>query len=193
MNLTDIKKLRDETGASVTLCKTCLEKAEGDFEKARALLREYGVEIARKKSTRTTNEGMIGAYVHSNGKLATLVPIRCETDFVARTPEFQELGKDLAMHIAAMAPDYVRPEDIPEEVLQKERAIESAKLAKEGKPADMVEKILEGKIEKFYEHVTLLKQPFVKDDSKNIEQLLQEKIQKLGENIEIGEFVRLVL
>lgn len=192
-NLEVIKKLRQQTGASIKHCHECLEEASGDFDKAVVLLRKKGVEIANKKSARQTSEGAIGAYVHSNNKLATLVSLKCETDFVARNALFTELASDLAMQVAAMNPEYLTPEDVPEKVINKEKEIEVEKLKKEGKPEDIMEKILEGKINKFFQRACLIKQTFVKDDKKTIEELIQEKIQKLGENIEIGEFVRLEL
>ena len=192
-NLDIIKKLRLQTGASIKHCNECLAEAGKNFDKAVELLRKKGVEIANKKSCRATAEGTIGSYVHSNGKIATLVTLKCETDFVAKNEVFKDLAKDLAMHTAAMNPEYLSPDNVPEEIIIKEREIEAEKLKAEGKHEDIIEKILEGKIKKFFEQVCLLKQAFVKEDKKSIEELLQEKIQKLGENIEIGRFVRLEL
>lgn len=188
-----IKKLRDETGAGISDCKEAFEASKDDLVKAKEILRKKGVEIAAKKSSRQTGEGAIGVYLHTNGKLAALVSLRSETDFVARNSEFQELAKDIAMHIAAMQPLYRAPKDVPSEVKEKEKEIEAAKLAKEGKPAHIVDTILEGKLRKYYETVCLLKQPFVKDDTRSVESVIQEKIQKLGENIEVGEFMRITI
>ncbi len=159
-----VKKLRDETGAGVVDCRESLEKADGDIAKAKEILRKIGVIIATKKSSRQTGEGAIGVYIHTNGKLAALVSLRCETDFVARNNEFKELAKDLAMQVAAMQPLYRSSKDVPNEVMEEE-----------------------------YETVCLLNQPFVKDDTRSVESVIQEKIQKLGENIEVGEFVRMVV
>jgi len=193
MNINDIKNLRNQTGASIKHCKKCLEQAKGDLKLAIELLRRKGAEIAEKKSSRQTGEGIIGCYLHSNSKLASLVKLYCETDFVARNKEFQNLAKDLAMHITAMNPKYLTPEDVPEKIKDKEKAIEKEKLIKEKKPEKIIEKILQGKLNKFFQKVCLVKQPFVKDDKKTIETLIKEKIQRLGENIEIGEFIRMEL
>lgn len=193
MNLDLLKELRHKTGASVKHCHECLREAGGDFDKAIVLLRKKGAEIADKKNARETSEGAIGAYLHSNNKIAALVSVKCETDFVARNEEFIGLSKDLAMHVAAMNPQYLSPDNVPAEVIDKEKEIEQEKLSREGKPSEMIEKILEGKINKFFSQVCLLKQPFVKDDKITIEQLIQQKIQKLGEKIEAAEFVRMEL
>lgn len=192
-NLKEIKQLREMTGAGINDCKKCLEEARGDFNKAIELLRKKGAEIAHKKSFRKTGEGAIGCYVHSNQKIAALVKIKCETDFVARNSEFQELAKDLAMQITAMNPLYKSEDDVPEQIKNKEKEIETEKLKTQNKPATIIDKILEGKLRKFYEQVCLLNQPFVRDDKKSIDDLIKEKIQKLGENIEVGEFVRMEL
>lgn len=188
-----IKQLRDETGASIADCNTCLREASGDILKAKALLRKRGVQIANKKSSRATSEGVIGAYIHTNGKLAAMVKVKCETDFVARNDEFKELARDIAMHITAMNPIYKTKEDVPQTVKDKEVEIERDKLRANGKSEKIIEQVLDGKLQKYYETVCLLNQPFVKDDSKSVADLLNEKIQKLGENIEVEEFVRLEL
>lgn len=193
MDINQIKLLRDQMGASVSDCKDCLEKAKGDFNKAVELLRKKGAEIALKKSGRETDEGTIGSYLHSNGKLASLVIVKCETDFVAKNDEFQNLARDLAMQVAAMNPLYKSQKEVPVEVKEKEIGIQREKLRQEGKPENMVDRILEGKLEKFYSQVCLFQQPFIKDDKKTIDELIKERIQKLGENIEVGEFVRLEL
>lgn len=193
LNLDQIKQLRDQTGASVGDCKVCLDQAGGDLNKAVEFLRKRGAEIAHKKSSRETGEGTIGYYIHSNGKIASLVVLKCESDFVALNPEFVELAKDLAMQVAALNPRYLNPESVPAEVLAKEREIEQEKMAAEHKPPEILEKILNGKLEKFYSVACLTRQPFIKDDKRTITDLMQEKIQKLGENIIIREFIRLEL
>ena len=193
MDLNQIKELREKTGASIGDCKSCLDQANGDFEEAIALLRKKGAQIADKKSCRETVEGLIGSYLHCNGKVAALVVVKCETDFVALNQEFRDLAKDLAMHITAMNPTYRSPLDVPAEVIAKEREIETEKLLKEGKPKKMIEKILEGKLQKFYERVCLIKQPFIKEDKITVEDLINQKIQKIGEKIKVGQFVRLEL
>jgi elongation factor Ts len=193
MDIIQIKQLRDQTGASVSDCKECLEMAKGDFNKAVELLRKKGAEIARKKSGRETTEGTIGSYLHSNGKLASFVVVKCETDFVAKNDEFQNLARDLAMQVAAMNPLYTSPSDVPDEVNEKEKEIEREKLQKEGKPQGMIEQILQGKLEKFYSQVCLLNQPFIKENKKTIQEIIREKVLKLGENIDVREFVRLEL
>lgn len=193
MNLNQIKQLREQTGASIADCKDCLEKAGGNFAEALELVRRKGADIARKKSSRTTSEGFIGSYVHLNGRIASFVAVRCETDFVARNKEFRELAKNIAMQVAAMNPLYLSPESIPEEVNEKEKRAERENLQKDNKPEQVIEQIVEGKLKKFYSRVCLLNQPFIKDDKRTIDDLIKENIQKLGENIEIGEFVRLEL
>jgi elongation factor Ts len=193
MNLEQIKELRNKTGASIALCKSCLEESSGDFQKATALLRKRGVAIANKKASRATAEGRIGSYIHSNAKIAALVALYCETDFVARNEEFIQLSKDLAMQIAAMNPLYKTEADVPQEVIAKEEEIERERLKNEDKGEAIIGQIIEGRLRKFYETVCLMKQPFVKDDTIAIESLIDEKIQKLGENIIVGEFIRFEL
>ena len=193
MNLDQIKQLRQQTGAGINDCQESLKQAQGDFNKAIELLRKKGAQIAHKKSARETSEGVIGYYIHGNNKVASLVKVKCETDFVAKNREFQELAKDLAMHITAMNPLYKSEDDVPQEVKNKEKEIEAEKLKAQNKPADIIEKILQGKLRKFYEQVCLLNQSFVRDDKKSVQDLIKEKIQKLGENIEIGDFVRFEL
>ena len=183
-----VKELREKTGAGIMDCKRALEEANGDMEKAIEILKKKGIAKAEKKASRVAKEGLIGSYVHMGGKIGVLVEVNCETDFVARTDEFKQLVKDIAMQIAAMKPLYVSPEDIPEEVLEKEKAIYREQAA--GKPEHVVERIVEGKLKKFYEEVCLLEQPFIRDDSKKIRDLIQEAIAKLGENIKVSRFVR---
>lgn len=185
-----IKALREKTGAGIVDVKKALDEAGFDDAKAIEILRKRGQDKAMKKSDRETHEGMVASYVHSNGRIGVLVRLYCETDFVARNEEFQELGRDIAMHIAASAPQYVKPEEVPAELVAKEQEIWREQLAKEGKPADLLEKIMTGKEEKFRQDISLLTQSFVKDGTKTVGELLTEKIHKIGENIQVGGFVR---
>lgn len=193
MNLEQIKKIREKTGAGVVEVKKALDEASGDETKAIDILRKRGQEKANKKSERTTQEGLVVSYAHSNGRLGAMIKLYCETDFVARNEEFKELAKDIAMHIAAMNPKYIRPEDMPQELVEKEKEIWIAQLKNEGKKDDIIPKILEGKEKKFREDVSLLTQPFIKNPEQTIESLIKEKIGKIGENIQVGEFSRLEL
>lgn len=186
-----VKQLRDQTGVGMMEAKKALAEADGDTDKAVELLRKAGQKLAAKKQDREAGEGVIGYYVHADQSIGALVAINCETDFVARTDRFKELAHDVAMHIVAAAPLYVKPEDVPAEVAEKERSLFAEQVAAEGKPAAVAEKIVTGKMEKFFSEVCLLHQPFIKDDSKTIEQLLQEAIAELGENIQIRSFTRL--
>lgn len=185
-----VKALREKTGAGIVDVKKALDEAGFDEAKAIEILRKRGQDKAMKKSDRETHEGLVVSYVHSNGRIGTLVKLYCETDFVSRNEEFQELGRDIAMHIAASAPLVVKPEEVSDEVVAKEKALWQEQLATEGKPAELVEKILVGKEEKFRNDVALLGQTFVKDPSKTVGALLTEKIHKLGENIQVGSFIR---
>lgn len=185
-----VKALREKTGAGIVDVKKALDEAGFDEAKAIEILRKRGQDKAMKKSDRETHEGLVVSYVHSNGRIGTLVKLYCETDFVSRNEEFQELGRDIAMHIAASAPLVVKPEEVSDEVVAKEKALWQEQLATEGKPAQLVEKILVGKEEKFRNDVALLGQMFVKDPSKTVGALLTEKIHKLGENIQVGSFIR---
>ncbi|NPA07099.1 MAG: translation elongation factor Ts [Chloroflexi bacterium] len=183
-----IKKLRAATGAGILDCRKALEEAGGDFDKAVEILRKKGLAKAAKKAGREAREGVIETYVHGGGRIGVMVEVNCETDFVARTPEFRELAHEIALQIAAMAPRYVRDEDIPEEVLERERAI--ARERAKGKPEHVVERIVQGMLEKFKDEVVLLRQPYIRDDSKTVGQLIQEAIAKIGENIVVRRFVR---
>ncbi len=185
-----VKALREKTGAGIVDVKKALDEAGFDEAKAIEILRKRGQDKAMKKSDRETHEGLVVSYVHSNGRIGTLIKLYCETDFVSRNEEFQELGRDIAMHIAALAPLVVKPEEVSDEVVAREKAIWQEQLATEGKPADLVEKILVGKEEKFRNDVALLGQSFVKDPTKTVGALLTEKIHKLGENIQVGSFIR---
>lgn len=190
MDLEQVKALRERTGAGVVDAKKALEEAGGDMEKALHILRERGQAKALKKTDREAKEGVIAQYLHSNKKVASMVRLYCETDFVARTDDFQELGRDIAMHVAALDPKYLRPEDVPEGVVEKERAYWYEELKQQGKPENLHGKILEGKEKKFREELSLLTQPFVKDPERTVGELVTEKVAKIGENIQVGDFVR---
>jgi elongation factor Ts len=188
-----VKDLREKTGAGMMDCKKALAEASGDFEKAIEYLRKKGIASASKKAGRTAKEGVVSSYIHGEGRVGVLLEINCETDFVARTEQFRTLVKDVAMHIAAANPTYVRSTDVPAEVVAKEKEIAIAQMQASGKPAAVLEKIAEGKINKFYEDSCLLNQVFVKDPNKTIEQLQKEAIAALGENISIRRFARFQL
>ncbi len=190
LDLQAIKQLREMTGAGMVEAKTVLEEAKGDLDLAVKLLRERGLKAALKKEGRTTHEGYIGSYVHSNGKVGVLVELLCETDFVARNEEFRVLARDIALHIAASQPRYIRPEDVPADVLAAEREVYAKQMEGENKPKEILDKIIEGKLSKFYEDTCLLKQRFVKDEDRTITDLLNGAIQKIGEKVEIGKFMR---
>jgi elongation factor Ts len=184
-----VKELREKTGAGMMDCKKALGETGGDFDKAEEYLRKKGITAAGKKSGRIAAEGLVGTYVH-NGKIGVLVEVNCETDFVARNDDFQALTREIAMHIAAANPTYVRREEIPADVLEKEKEIQREQLKAAGKPEAMWEKILTGKLEKFYETVCLVDQLWVKDDKKKIKDVITESVAKIGENITIRRFVR---
>ncbi|MDX6381401.1 MAG: elongation factor Ts [Rubrobacteraceae bacterium] len=185
-----IKQLREETAAGMMDVKRALEESGGDVEGARRVLRERGQAIAAKKSARETHEGLIDAYIHFNGRVGVLVEVNCETDFVARTPEFKEFARNVALHIASMNPLTVSPEDIPQEALDEERAIAEKQVAEMGKPENITARIVEGRMKKFVNEKALLTQDYVKEPDKTVGDLLQETIQKLGENVVIRRFVR---
>jgi elongation factor Ts len=193
ISASQVKELRDRTNISMMECKSALEETCGDVEKAIDLLRKKGIAKAAKKAGRTASEGQVGSYIHHGGKLGVLIEVNCETDFVSRTNDFQALVKDLAMHVAAANPLYVCREEIPPEVIEKEREIYKDQAASTGKPAKVIEKIIEGKLEKYFQEVCLLEQTFIKDDTKNIQALIQEKIALLGENILVKRFRRFLL
>ncbi len=183
-----IKELRSRTGAGIMDCKKALLETDNDVEKAIEYLRKKGIAKAAKKSAREANEGLIGSYVHFNGKLGVLVEVNCETDFVARTEDFKQLVNDIAVHIAAMKPSYVSIEDIPEDVLNKEKDIYREQLKNSGKPENIIEKIIEGKLNKFYEENCLLEQEYIHDENKKVKDHIKEYIAKLGENIVVRRF-----
>ncbi len=188
-----VNELRQRTGIGMMDCKKALQEAEGDIEKAITILRKKGMALAKDKMGRAASDGAVGAYIHMNGKLGVLVEINCESDFVARNQEFQDLVKNVAMHIAAANPTYVSSEDVPADVLEQEKDIIRSQFKDSNKPAEIVEKIVEGKLGKFYSEVCLLNQPFIKDDKTTVEQLISTTIAKFGENIKVKRFARFVL
>src|ERR1700751_6030742 len=185
-----VKELREKTGAPMMDCKQALTEAKGNPEQAEILLRKKGISVAAKKSSRVTSEGAVASYIHAGGKIGVLVEVNCESDFVARTDDFKELVHDIAMHIAASDPKYVRKEDVNPEAFAKEKDIYRAQAIASGKPANIAEKMVAGKMEKFYEEVCLYEQPFIKDPTVSISQLIDTKIGKLGENISVRRFAR---
>ena len=185
-----VKDLRDRTGAGMMECKRALKEANGDPGDAEVLLRKWGIASAGKKATRATRQGMIGSYIHHGGQLGVLVEVNCESDFVARTDDFKELVHDVAMHIAAADPRFIRKEDVTPEVLAQEKEIARDRALNEGKPEKVVDKIVEGRLQKFYEEVCLLEQPFVKEATLTVGQLVKSKVAKVGGNITIARFVR---
>jgi len=185
-----VKELREKSGAPMGDCLKALQESKGDIEAAFLVLRKRGMASAQKKATRSTNEGAVGTYIHAGGKIGVLLEINCESDFVARTDDFQNLLKDIAMHIAASDPKFVKPEDVTPTDLEREREIYKAQAAATGKKPEMLDRIAEGKMAKFYEEVCLLEQPFIKDQSLSIKELIAQKVGKLGENITVRRFAR---
>lgn len=190
LNASDIKDLRAKTGAGIQDCQKALQASNGDMEKAIAYLREKGIASVAKKASRIAGEGVVGSYIHMGGKIGVLVEINCETDFVSKSDAFNQLVKDVAMQIAASRPEFVRIEDVPAENLEKEKAILIAQAKNEGKPQNIAEKMVEGRIKKYYKEVCLMEQDFVKDPSKTISDLITEATLKIGEKISIRRFVR---
>ena len=191
INAAMVKKLRDQTGAGMMECKAALTEANGDIEAANTILRKRGLAQATKRAGRSTNEGLIGNYIHMGGRIGVLVEVNCESDFVARTEDFQALAREIAMHIAAANPQYVKREDVPSDMVEREKAIYRDQV--KDKPAQVVEKIVEGKLNSFYEQICLLEQPSIRDPKMTIGQLIQASIAKMGENISIARFVRFKL
>jgi elongation factor Ts len=185
-----VKKLRDLTGAGMMECKAALQEAKGNLEEAMTILRKRGLAQAARKSGRSTGEGLIGSYIHQGGKIGVLVELNCESDFVARTDDFQTLLKELGLQIAAANPQYVRREDVPADVLDRERAIYRAQMEQSGKPPQVIDKIVEGKLNSFYEQVALLDQVSIRDSKQTVGQMVQAAIARLGENISVARFVR---
>jgi elongation factor Ts len=188
-----VKELREKTGAGMMDCKRALSEAEGDMDRASEVLREKGLASAAKKSGRVAAEGVVECYIHGAGRIGVLVEVNCETDFVAKNEDFRSFVKDIAMHIAAASPQYVRREEVAQDVIDKEREILHAQTLNEGKPEKMVDKIVDGRIEKFIKDICLLDQPFVKDPDKTVEIKVREKIAQIGENISIRRFTRFVV
>lgn len=185
-----VKELREKSGAPMGDCLKALQEAKGDMENAFVVLRKRGMASAAKKASRSTNEGAVGTYIHAGGKIGVLLELNCESDFVARTDDFQDLLKDIAMHIAAVDPRYVGKDEVTPEDIEKEKDIYRAQAAATGKPANIIERMLEGKMSKFYEEVCLLEQPFIKEQSQTVAQLIATKVGKLGENISVRRFAR---
>ncbi len=193
INAALVKQLRDVTGAGMMECKAALVEAKGKIEEATTILRKRGLATATKKAGRSTNEGMIGSYIHMGGKIGVLVEVNCESDFVARTDDFQNLAREIAMHIAAANPRFVRREDVPSDVLDRERDIYRGQMEGQNKPAAVIDKIVDGKLNSFYEQVCLLDQPSIRDPKLTIGQIVQAAVAKMGENIAIPRFVRFKL
>ena len=185
-----VKQLRERTGAGMMECKKALTEANGSLEEGVVILRKRGIASADKKSSRATKQGLIGSYIHHGGQIGVMVEVNCESDFVARTDDFKELVHDIAMHVAAADPRYIRKEDVDGAVLEKEKEIARARALAEGKPEKVLDRIVEGRLAKFYEEVCLLEQPFVKENTLSIGQLIKTKIAKLGENISVSRFTR---
>lgn len=186
----DVQALREMTGVGMMDCKKALTEANGDTEKAIDLLREKGLAAAAKKAGRIAAEGLVESYIHGGGRIGVLVEINCETDFVAKTPEYKEFCRDIAMQIAASSPEYVRREEVPEDVLERERNVARQAAINDGKPEKILDRIVEGRIEKFYKEVCLLEQVYIKDNDKTVQQVITDKIATIGENISVRRFVR---
>ncbi len=185
-----VKQLRERTGAGMMECKSALVESKGDIGEAEVVLRKRGIASASKKATRTTKQGVIGTYIHPGSQLGVMLEVNCESDFVARTEDFQELVHDLAMQIAAADPQFIRKEDVTQAALDKEREIQRARALAEGKPEKMVDKIVDGRLSKFFEEVCLYEQPFIKENTTTVADVIKAKIAKLGENISVSRFVR---
>jgi len=188
-----VKELREATGAGVLDCKKALETSGGDIEKAKAYLREKGLAAAAKKADREVKEGLIEAYVHTGGRVGALIELGCETDFVARTEDFKQLAHDLAMQVVASKPLYLTPDDIPPKVLEEEKNVYRTQARELGKPEHVVERIVEGKLQKYFENVCLMRQPFIRDDELTVQDVITQMIAKVGENIVVRRFARFEL
>ncbi len=185
-----VNELRQKTGVGLMDCKAALQECDGDFEKAMKYLREKGLATAAKKADRSASDGTIASYIHAGGKLGVMIEVNSETDFVAKTEDFQELAKNLAMHVAASAPAYVKREDVPAEVVDQEREIYKNQMVDSKKPADIMEKIINGKLDKFFQETCLLEQVYVKDPDKKVRDLIADTVAKVGENIQVRRFAR---
>ena len=190
ISATDVKVLRDKTGVGFMECKAALTEAQGDTEQAMTILRKRGLTKAAKRAGRSTDQGVVGSYIHTGGKIGVLIEVNCETDFVARTEDFQQLVKELAMHVAAANPLYVRREDVPAKTIEQEKGIFQSQLEDKGKPPHVVEKILEGKLESYYSEIVLIDQPSIRDPKTTVGQLVATAIAKMGENVTISRFAR---
>ena len=190
ISATDVKVLRDKTGVGFMECKAALTEAQGDTEQAMTILRKRGLAKAAKRAGRSTDQGVVGSYIHTGGKIGVLIEVNCETDFVARTEDFQQLVKELAMHVAAANPLYVRREDVPAKTIEQEKGIFQSQLEDKGKPPHVVEKILEGKLESYYSEIVLIDQPSIRDPKTTVGQLVTSAIAKMGENVTISRFAR---
>ena len=185
-----VKQLRERTGAGMMECKKALTEAKGDLAEAEVVLRKRGIAAAGRKSDRSTKQGVVGSYIHAGAQIGVMVEVNCESDFVARTGDFQQLVHDIAMQIAAASPSFVRKEDVTADVIEKEKEIQRARALADGKPEKIVDKVVEGRMSKFYEEICLLEQPFIKDNTTTVNDLIKQKIAKLGENITVARFVR---
>ena len=190
ISATDVKVLRDKTGVGFMECKAALTEAQGDTEQAMTILRKRGLAKAAKRAGRSTDQGVVGSYIHTGGKIGVLIEVNCETDFVARTEDFQQLVKELAMHVAAANPLYVQREDVPAKTIEQEKGIFQSQLEDKGKPPHVVEKILEGKLENYYSEIVLIDQPSIRDPKTTVGQLVASAIAKMGENVTISRFAR---
>jgi elongation factor Ts len=193
MSISLVKELREKTGAGLLDCQKALGEAEGDLERALRLLREKGLAKAAKRASRVATDGQVGAYIHPGGKIGVLVEVNCETDFVAKTDEFQQLVRDLAMQVAAASPRYVRREDVPDSEQESERAIYRVQAEQSGKPAQVIERIIAGQLERYLKDVCLLEQPFIKQSDRTVGEVVQEAIARLGENVTVRRFARFQL
>jgi len=185
-----VKQLRERTGAGMMECKKALDEAKGDLAGAEVVLRKRGIAAAAGKSARSTRQGVIGSYIHAGAQIGVMIEVNCESDFVARTGDFQQLVHDLAMQIAAASPSFIRKEDVTAEAIEREKDIQRARALADGKPEKIVDKVVEGRMSKFYEEICLLEQPFIKDNTTTVSDLIKQKIAKLGENITVARFVR---
>ena len=193
VTMDDIKKLRAMTGAGMMDVKNTLNETDGDIERAATLLRERGIAKAAKKADREAREGFVGSYIHHNGKIATLVELNCETDFVARNEQFQTLARDLAIHTAMANPLYKGRDEVPAEAVENERTVLTEQAKQEGKPENVIARMVEGRLNKYYAEVCLLEQPYIRDDKKTIEGLIKEAVATMGENIQVGSFYRIAI
>jgi elongation factor Ts len=185
-----VKQLRERTGAGMMECKKALDEAQGDLAGAEVVLRKRGIAAAAHKSARSTRQGVVGSYIHAGAQIGVMIEVNCESDFVARTGDFQQLVHDLAMQIAAASPSFIRKEDVTAEAIEKEKDIQRARALADGKPEKILDKVVEGRMSKFYEEICLLEQPFIKDNTTTVSDLIKQKIAKLGENITVARFVR---